>query len=85
MFPEVVGLITHGNITNPREPWVAVFTRISWGSWFSRNSLVAWMSDSVEAAGALDPCRDEERRKVKIQLLLVFLLRVWRGSTELKS
>ncbi|TNN43026.1 hypothetical protein EYF80_046797 [Liparis tanakae] len=55
LFSEVVVLITHGRVTDPREPRVAPFTGFSRWSGFSRNTLVSCMADSIEATRSLDP------------------------------
>lgn len=58
MFPEVVGLVTHGGVTSSWKPRAAPFTRFAWWSRFSRSPMVAWIANSIKAARPLNPFKE---------------------------
>lgn len=63
VFPEIVGLIAHRDVTNPWKSWATPFTRISWWTRFAWDSLVARLASSIKATGTLNPWSDKERLK----------------------
>lgn len=63
VFPEIVGLIAHRDVTNPWKSWVTPFARISRWTRFAWDSLVARLANPIKATGTLNPWREKKRLK----------------------
>lgn len=60
VFPEIVGLIAHRDVTNPWKSWATPFARISRWTRFAWDSLVARLANPIKATGTLNPWREKK-------------------------